>query len=203
MVGKPSLIPLRKSCSSSAQRLAQGLAILDSNPEHPRFALLIETLPISYITTMNKDAPYRLHEAISALIRVYKITEIGAAEGQGKKHLNPADRQTLLFVGERGECIANDVAQYLRIAPTTASSIIDRLVRRGLLSRERTEENRRVVWLRLTKEGRKIQNQTMQYNLANCKAMLAALKPSEQEVFVRLISTIAATSQSPNRASGG
>ena len=152
---------------------------------------------------MDKNTPYRLHEAISTLIRVYKITEIESAEGHDKKRLNPADRQALLFVGERGECIANDVAEHLRIAPTTASSIIDRLVRRGFLSRERTEENRRVVRLRLTKEGRKVQDQTMQYNLANCRAMLAALKPAEQEVFVKLISTIAATvSQSPHRASG-
>lgn len=189
-----------KAGSFSALQLADESLMLAAD----KHALLIETLPVSYITIMNKDAPYRLHQAISALIRVYKITELGAGEGQEKKYLNPADRQTLLFVGERGECIANDVGQYLRIAPTTASSIIDRLVRRGFLSRERTEENRRVVRLRLTKEGRKVQDRTMQHNLANCRAMLAALQPSEQEVFVRLISTIAASvSQSPNHTSGG
>ena len=77
--------------------------------------------------------------------------------------------------------------------PTTGSSIIDRLVRRGLLSRERTEENRRVVQLRLTKEGQKVQSQVLNYHLAHCRAMLGTLKQSEQEVFVRLISTIADT----------
>jgi DNA-binding MarR family transcriptional regulator len=146
---------------------------------------------------MNRNAPERLHEAISTLIRVYKIAETGAVEGRDRKHLNPADTQTLLFVGNRPDCIANDVAEHLAVAPTTASSIIDRLVQRGLLSRERTEENRRVVRLCLTKEGRKVQDRIRKHQLANCKAMLAALKPSEQEVFVRLISTIAALVSRP------
>jgi DNA-binding MarR family transcriptional regulator len=147
----------------------------------------------SYITTVEKNAPYRLHQAISTLIRIYKISETAPAENAGKKHLNPPDMQTLLFVGEHTTCIATDVAEHLRVAPTTASSIIDRLVRRGLLLRERTEENRRVVQLRLTKEGQKVQSQVLNYQLANCRAMLSALKVSEQEVFVRLISTIADT----------
>ncbi len=159
--------------------------------------LLIETLPLSYITIMNSNAPERLHEAISALIRVYKIAETGAGESHDRKHLNPADTQTLLFVGNRPDCIANDVAEHLAIAPTTASSILDRLVRGGLLSRERTEENRRVVRLRLTKEGRKVEDRIRKYQLANCNAMLAALKPREQEVFVRLISKIAAIVSPP------
>ena len=142
---------------------------------------------------MDKNAPYRLHQAISTLIRIYKISETAPRESPGKKHLNPPDMQTLLFVGERTTCIANDVAAHLRVAPTTASSIIDRLVRRGMLLRERTEENRRVVQLRLTKEGQKVQSQVLNYHLAHCRAMLGTLKRSEQEVFVRLISTIADT----------
>lgn len=142
---------------------------------------------------MEKNAPYRLHEAISTLIRIYKISETAPAESAGNKHLHPPDMQTLLFVGERKTCIANDVAEHLRVASTTASSIIDRLVRRGLLLRERTEKNRRVVQLRLTKEGQKVQSQVLNRQLANCRAMLGTLKASEQEVFVRLISTIADT----------
>lgn len=154
---------------------------------------MLKTLPSSYITKVEKNAPYRLHEAISTLIRIYKISETAPVESAGRKHLNPPDMQTLLFVGARTTCIANDVAEHLRVAATTASSIIDRLVRRGLLLRERTEENRRVVQLRLTKEGQKLQSQVLNYQLANCRAMLGALKASEQEVFVRLISTIADT----------
>lgn len=147
----------------------------------------------SYITIVDNNSPYRLHQAISTLIRTYKISETAPAESLDKKHLNPPDMQTLLFVGERGTCIATDVAEHLRVAPTTASSIIDRLVRRGLLSRERTEENRRVVCLRLTSEGKKLESQVLKYQLANCRAMLRALKPGEQDIFVRLMSTIADT----------
>ena len=153
-----------------------------------RFALVQN----SYITNMPKSAPHRLHEAISVLIRVYKITETGTTGSRGKKHLNPVDMQTLLFVGDRTDCIANDVAQHLRIAPTTASSVIDRLVRKGLLLRKRTEENRRVVRLRLTEAGRNVHDRLLDYQLTNCRAMLAALEPGEQETFLKLISIIAA-----------
>jgi hypothetical protein len=58
---------------------------------------------------MSKNAPDRLQEAISASIRVYKITETGSGQRHDKKHLNPADMQALLFVADRAGCIANDV----------------------------------------------------------------------------------------------
>jgi len=50
---------------------------------------LLKMVPSSYITTVEKNAPYRLHQAISTLIRIYKISETAPAESAGKKHLNP------------------------------------------------------------------------------------------------------------------
>jgi len=38
---------------------------------------LLKTVPLSYITKVEKNAPYRLHEAISTLIRIYAATAIG------------------------------------------------------------------------------------------------------------------------------
>lgn len=48
-----------------------------------------------------------------------------------------------------------DLAKRVFLSPTTTSRIVDRLVRAGLVSRERSERDRRRVRLSLTETGRR------------------------------------------------
>jgi DNA-binding MarR family transcriptional regulator len=142
---------------------------------------------------MSNKTAERLREAIDLLMRAFKIAE-GCATVNGEEvQINAPDVQTLLFVRSHPDCRASDAANHLAVAPTTASSIIDRLVRRGLLLRQRTEENRRVVKLRLTEQGAVLGKRIVRHQLGNCSSMLATLNPKEREAFVRLISKVAST----------
>lgn len=93
-----------------------------------------------------------LRTAIDAIVRMFKIGDDIAAGTTAK--LNPSDVQTLLFIGTHDLCTGTDIAGFLGVVPTTASAIIERLVKRGLVVRNRTEANRRIVQLSLTGDGR-------------------------------------------------
>lgn len=130
----------------------------------------------------------KLREAISDVVRTFKVAE-GTSEVSDTK-LNPPDLQTLLFIHQHGRCIASSIASFLGVVPTTTSAIIDRLVRRGFVTRARTEENRRIVQLSLTEEGKLTVEAVISEQNRHCAQMLEHLEPDEREAFVAMMEKI-------------
>ena len=130
-----------------------------------------------------------LRTAIDAMVRAFKITDDVVVGSAGK--LNPSDVQALLFIRDHDLCIASDISAFLGVVPTTSSAIIERLVRRGLVVRDRTEANRRIVQLSLTRSGRQTTDAIIEEQNSHCAQMLARLEPAERGGFVRAMTKIA------------
>ncbi len=130
-----------------------------------------------------------LFSALQTLIRGLKIAEANGAEAAASR-LSPTDLQALMLIGERQRCIVSDVAHGLNISPTTASSLVDRLVRNQYVERYRTEDDRRIVRLELSSEGARIREEAVSLQLQNCRQMLDELTPEEAEDFLRLMRKI-------------
>ena len=64
--------------------------------------------------------------------------------------------RALVVLGTRGPQRAADLAAGLGVTPSTASRMIDRLVRKRLVRRTRTRDDRRVLRVQLTEIGREI-----------------------------------------------
>ena len=84
-----------------------------------------------------------------------------------------------------------DLGQFLGVVPTTTSAIVDRLVRRDLVIRNRTEMNRRVVQLELSDEGRRVAAALLAQQDHHCRVMLATLDKADRKAFVRAMEKIA------------
>jgi len=143
---------------------------------------------------MSDPKPFQSDElrlCIDALVRVFKVTD-SPSLGPGATRLNPPDMQALLFVAQNANCISNDLGTFLQVVPTTTSSIVDRLVRQGLLYRTRSDENRRVVHLKLSEAGQKVVDQIIAQQNDQCRTMLSQLSPSERDQFLRAAKKIAA-----------
>ena len=131
-----------------------------------------------------------LRLSIDALVRVFRITD-SPSLGPDSPKLNPPDMQALLFVAQNPDCISSDVGGFLGVVPTTTSALVDRLVRQGLLSRARTEANRRVVLLRLTGPGEAVVRQIIAQQNDHCRIMLEALSETERDAFLSAARKIA------------
>jgi DNA-binding MarR family transcriptional regulator len=132
----------------------------------------------------------QLRSGISTLIRVFHVNEKAAPAAEGQTKYSPYDFQTLGFVAEHPGCMATALATYLVVSPTTATSIVDRLVKRGLLSRERPQENRRAISLTLTAEGRSLHQAIIRQDMKNVTMMLQPLTADERATFLSLMSRI-------------
>ena len=57
-------------------------------------------------------------------------------------------------IHEHGPINISNIAKLMYLHPTTVLGIIDRLETRGLVSRNRSKDDRRVIWLELTQDGK-------------------------------------------------
>ncbi|SHL98619.1 MarR family winged helix-turn-helix transcriptional regulator [Roseibium suaedae] len=140
------------------------------------------------MTEPTPEQTERLAIAFERFTRRFKVAEAAAAL---QNALNALDIQALLFINERPECSLGDVARHLQVAMTTMSSSADRLVRRGMIERQRPEANRRSVALTITPNGQEAVAGYMDGYRASCRAMLDALDSDDRATFLRLTELIA------------
>ncbi len=114
-------------------------------------------------------------------------------------NLNLSDLSVIAFVNASSGCIMGDVANELSSPLSTATTVVDRLVRKGLVERWRSEEDRRTVRLRLTPLGQQLQDQITTAKRASCERILEFLNSDERDVYIHLMEQIAEKTQSLRR----
>ncbi len=147
-------------------------------------------------TQPTKAEADQLRTSISTLIRVFHVNEKASPPAEGQTKYSPYDFQTLGFIAAHPGCMATELAAYLVVSPTTATSIVDRLVKRGLVERERPQENRRAISLTLTPEGRALHQAIIRQDIKNMSLMLEPLTSAERATFLGLLSRIVDSIQS-------
>ena len=59
----------------------------------------------------------------------------------------------MLLLYKSSEVTMTELVEYINVPMSTATGIVDRLVKKGYIARERSEADRRIVVLKLTEEG--------------------------------------------------
>ena len=106
--------------------------------------------------------------------------------------LSKHDGAVIFFLGQDGECTMSELALKIRLTVSSATLIVDRLVDRGLVSRHRSLEDRRVVRVALTEEGAGLHQVVADTILRLGRAMLTALDEPEQDQLLSLYRKITA-----------
>jgi len=128
---------------------------------------------------------------VRTLMRVMLVSERTAPEHQHVVRFNPLDFHTLGMLREAGTVRASDIADSMGVAPTTASSVVARLVRQGLIARRQNEQDRRAYDLTLTEEGAARAAAIHAQDLANMRLFLSALSDQEQAQLLGLLDSVA------------
>ncbi len=102
--------------------------------------------------------------------------------------------------GFRPSCMMRELADRANVAVSTATGVVDKLVQKGIVHRERVDEDRRVVRVGLSDRGRHLYEAVMEMHLTFSREMLAALNPDEREILLVLMRKIA---RGPGRSEAG
>lgn len=100
------------------------------------------------------------------------------------------EMRTLFLLNARGQSMMSSLADQLGVPLSTASHTIDRLVAKGLVTRIRSEKDRRVVQVEMSDFGKKLQENFKSKRLSMARSWLEPLSPGEREIFLELMAKI-------------
>jgi DNA-binding MarR family transcriptional regulator len=92
-----------------------------------------------------------------------------------------------IVVSEREGWRMTDFADALRVDPSNATRAIDRLEALGLAERTRATEDKRVVVVRATTEGRRLMREISRLRAAGMRRLLEPFEPEERERFAEYL----------------
>ena len=126
---------------------------------------------------------YRAVDSIGHLIRrVYTIILSRAETAFGEQGFTLMQWIVLLYLRDGLASTASEIAREFQHDSGALTRVIDRLEQRGLLSRRRSERDRRVVELELTPEGRRTIDALLPMVV---EQMNLALAPFSREEFLQ------------------
>lgn len=140
---------------------------------------------------MHNEKVTELTELINVLVQEFleiHQTLNDAYTGVSKQELN-----IISIVGRRNGAIMREIAENAQLAVSSVTPIVDKLVEKKLVKRERSEEDRRIVSVELSEKGAKIYQMEIESYLRLSANMLAALNPTEQDKFLGYFRKVASS----------
>ena len=95
----------------------------------------------------------RLNEAMGRMIVL--MQEIDDTCVQMSKDISKKELLIISFVGDKEQVIMKEIADYMGIAVSTTTGLVDKLVKKNYLSRQFSEEDRRSISIVLDSQGKK------------------------------------------------
>ncbi|MCC6915192.1 MAG: MarR family transcriptional regulator [Rhodospirillaceae bacterium] len=96
----------------------------------------------------------RTDAALRAIRRVLRASEMSEKQLAGATGLTPSQLVVLQEVVRPGESTAGAISSALQFSQATVTNLVDRLVERGFVVREKRDQDRRQVWVAITPAGK-------------------------------------------------
>lgn len=105
---------------------------------------------------------------------------------EAPQRISRSEVAVLDTLGAEGAMVMGELAARVRVPLSTATRIVDRMVERRLVQRERPEDNRRVVRVVLAPAGQRFYDEALAARVGGFDQMLRQLTANEQEELLRL-----------------
>jgi DNA-binding MarR family transcriptional regulator len=95
----------------------------------------------------------RAKTALIALRRILRATEQNSRKVVHDAGLTPSQLLVLQILARARRAVVGEIAKAVTLSQATVSSLVDKLAARGLVRRQRGENDRRLVWVEITEAG--------------------------------------------------
>lgn len=99
----------------------------------------------------------------------------------------PQEGRALGWLNQHGPSLMSEFADFMDIPLSTATSVINRLVEKKQVVRQRSEEDRRIVRVHLTPAGQRLSQRMLDVHLEASKLLMEKLSRDEQQTLINLL----------------
>jgi DNA-binding MarR family transcriptional regulator len=128
-----------------------------------------------------------------------RLTPLRRPQDVDEPECSRTELRLLSVLARKGPLTMTELASSLSIHLSSATRAIDKLVSKGLVKRNRVAMDRRVVQVGFSRRGKEINGFVVRQRAVAAQRMLAALKPRERELLIRVLSRLAGASETSAR----
>ncbi len=139
---------------------------------------------------MNDREQKMAEDLVSIFEKVLVAEEKSLQKGYFNNNLSLAEMHTLDAIGPYESRTMTETAQILGITVGTLTVSVDRLVKKGFVLRRRDDDDRRVVRISLTRDGKLAARMHGKFHKVLAKHILEPYNEQEQELLAGLVSEI-------------
>ncbi len=131
-------------------------------------------------------------EVVDAVLRASRVlVSVSARSLAGVDHdVTLPQYRALVVLASRGAQRPGDLAEALGSHPSTVTRLCDRLVAKGLVSRDTSPTNRREVTIVLTGKGRRLVDRVTAKRRGELSAIVSRIRPEERATMVRALHSL-------------
>ena len=119
------------------------------------------------------------------------LFEVAQASSGEAVSINKQECRVINVVGQYQPLMMREIAERAKLSITNTTGIVDKLVKRKYLRRDRSDEDRRIVRIFLTSEGEKIYAMEIENYRRVSQAILDGLEEPEQQEMLRMMQKVA------------
>lgn len=120
-------------------------------------------------------------------IEFFKIVRLKKPSSFSNINITEPQYVTLNYLARNNNCTMGGLKEHLDVSLSTLTGIIDRMVRDGFVERQRDDDDRRLVRVKLTKKGDGIVKEINIKRLERIIAVLEVLNKEDQELLIGTI----------------
>ena len=127
----------------------------------------------------------RINDYLKSIFNNVLVIEEVSLRGSRFKDLSIKEMHTIDVIGKFPEATPSKVSKELMVTLGTVTTSLNNLERKGYIERIRSDQDRRVVYLHLTKKGRLVHRLHKRFHKAMVEKIIDGMSPEEKEVMGR------------------
>ncbi len=130
-------------------------------------------------------------QVLEAIIYLYTESRRLTKELARRADLTGPQLTVVKMLEQIGDLSLSELSERIRAQNSTVTGIIDRMERENLVTRERSKEDRRVVYIRLTAKGRRLAEEIPVEPMEIFRSALESLTATEVRELVKILGKVA------------
>jgi len=143
------------------------------------------------VPPVNPDLKSDVDQVVETILYLYTESRRITKELARRADLTGPQLTVVKLLETIGDLSLSELSERIRAQNSTVTGIIDRMEREGLVTRERSREDRRVVYIKLTAKGRELAQEIPVEPMEIFKGALESLSAQEMKDLMRILTKVA------------
>jgi DNA-binding MarR family transcriptional regulator len=140
---------------------------------------------------ISPDLKSDVDQVLEAILYLYTESRRITKELARRADLTGPQLTVVKMLEQIGDLSLSELSERIRAQNSTVTGIIDRMEREGLVTRERSKEDRRVVYIKLSAKGRELAREIPVEPMEIFRNALESLSAAEMRDLMRIMTKVA------------